>query len=135
SSGLYDLLVTEAVARALEDLTTGRPALQEIDAEELPERVTDALGRQLRVALKQVDAADGEQPRAQLALINGMLARLREEIGSERTSVDPIVEPPQVLRAIHPRGMDAPLWMPHPLLIPPWLMSGPKYRSERWTSE
>ena len=122
SSGLYDLLLTEAVARALDDLTTGRPLLHDIDAEELPERVTDALGRQLRVALEQVDAADGEQPRAQLELINGMLARLREEVGADRTSVDPIVEPAQVLRAIHPAGQEAPL-APDTGLASAWLFT------------
>src|SRR5690606_13072958 len=78
--------------------------------------------RQLRVALEQVDAADGEQPRAQLALINGMLARLREEIGADRTSVDPIVEPAQVLRAIHPAGQEAPL-APDTGLASPWLFT------------
>jgi hypothetical protein len=122
SRGLYDLLLTEAVARALDNLTTGRAALHDVDAEELPERVADALGRQLRVALEQVDASDDEQARAQLALVNGMLARLREETGAGRAEVDPIVEPPKVLRAIHPAGQEAPV-APDTGLASPWLFT------------
>lgn len=122
SRGLYDLLVTEAVARALDDLTTGRPALQDVHAEELPERIADALGRQLRAALEQVDAEDDEQARAQLALVNRMLARLREEIGGDPAAVDPIVEPAKVLRAIHTEGQDAPL-APDTGLASPWLFT------------
>ena len=77
SRGLYDLVLTEAVARALEQIGHDVPDLHDLDNADTAERLIEVLGRQLRSILDHLDSGDEGPAHAQLALVNGLLAQIR----------------------------------------------------------
>jgi superfamily II DNA or RNA helicase/HKD family nuclease len=120
--GLYDKLVTESVAQLIADLRhPSCRTLSTLPAEEVSERITDALGRQVTHLLDELDGNGSEKAKRQLALVNALLIHLRQQAGG---SVDPLVEPPQILRAIHSIG-SAPK-VPETGLAIPWLFTAGK---------
>ncbi|MEQ1845600.1 MAG: DEAD/DEAH box helicase family protein, partial [Nitrospira sp.] len=120
--GLYDKLVTESVAQLLAGLRD--PSCRTVSAlpsEEVSERITDALSRQVTHLLDELDGNGAEKAKQQLALVNALLIHLRQQAAE---SVDPIVEPPQILRAIHSIG--AAPEVPETGLAIPWLFTAGK---------
>ena len=120
--GLYDKLVTESVAQLIAGLRDPScRTLSALPSEEVSERITDALGRQLTHLLDELDGNGAEKAKRQLALVNALLVHLRQQAAG---SVDPLVEPPQILRAIHSIGT-APE-VPETGLAIPWLFTAGK---------
>ena len=120
--GLYDKLVTESVAQLIAGLRDPScRTLSVLPSEEVSERITDALGRQLTHLLDELDGNGAEKAKRQLALVNALLVHLRQQAAG---SVDPLVEPPQILRAIHSIG--AAPEVPETGLAIPWLFTASK---------
>jgi superfamily II DNA or RNA helicase/HKD family nuclease len=120
--GLYDLVLTEAVARSLENLAPDVPALRDLDTEEVTERLIDVLGRELRGILDHLDGGHEEEARAQLELVNGLLAQLRADRRSSEELVELVETPPRILQSIRGPGESAPI-APETGLAAPWLFT------------
>src|SRR5688500_20380974 len=108
SRGLYDLVLTQAVARSLGAIAPDVADLRDLDTEDAAERLIEVLGRQLRGLLDHLGAGHDEQVRSQLELVNGLLAQLRADRRAAEDLVDSIEIPPRVLRAIHAPAGPAP---------------------------
>src|SRR5688500_9975448 len=122
SRGLYDLVLTQAVARSLGAIAPDVADLRDLDTEEAAERLIEVLGRQLRGLLDHLGAGHDEQVRSQLELVNGLLAQLRAERRETGDLVDPVENPPRILRAIHGPAEPAPT-APETGLAAPWLFT------------
>jgi superfamily II DNA or RNA helicase/HKD family nuclease len=119
--GLYDLIVTEALADSLRGVADHRRQELPLGPEEAASRLADALGVQLERLLGELSEEEGEATRKQLDLVNGLLAHLRG-LGGSDPAIDLLSEPARVLRAIHPVGVDA-LLAPETGLAAPWLFT------------
>lgn len=123
--GLYDKLVTESLAQLV--ATLKEPAhrtLSLIPAGEVSERLTEALAKQLTVLLDELAGEGAEKAKRQLALINALLVYLRQQAGAAAGLLDPLVDPPRLLRAVHRVG-PAPA-LPETGLAIPWLFTAGK---------
>lgn len=120
--GLYDLVLTEAVARSLDGLAPDVPDVRDLSDDEAPERFIEVLGVQLRRILDELSDTDSERARAQLALVNDLLRQLRDDHSFAHELIDPIATPTQILRAIHGSGEAAPE-SPDTGLAAPWLFT------------
>lgn len=120
--GLYDKFVTESVAQLIAGLrdpscrTLSSPPLEEVS-----ERIADALAKQVTFLLDELGGDGAEKAKRQLALVNALLVHLRQQTAR---SVDPLVEPPQILRAVHSIG--AAPEVPETGLAIPWLFTAGK---------
>jgi len=123
--GLYDLVLTESVARSLLDIAPDVPDVRELDADEAPERLLDALGRQLRAILSDIEAGDTKGAHDQLALVNELLKQLRADHPKSKEAIDPVAAPPRVLQAIRGPADPAPN-APETGLAAPWLFTAGK---------
>jgi ribosomal protein L29 len=121
--GLYDKLVTETVAQLIAGLRDPScRTLSSLPPEEVSERVTEALAKQLTLLLDELDGDGAEKAKRQIALVNTLLVHLKQHTATG--GVDPLVEPPQILRAIHNSG-SAPE-VPETGLAIPWLFTAGK---------
>jgi superfamily II DNA or RNA helicase len=130
--GLYDLLLTEGLARslaALDPISADVLALKGGAAELLAEVIT----RQLGTILDDVTGDDADKPRRQLELVNDLLVMLRQRLstgGSSAAStasadvVDLVASPLRVLRAVK-RDQQFPA-SPEIGLAVPWLFTAGK---------
>ncbi len=106
--GLYDLLITEAVVRALE-ASRDEADTQSLVAEDASERLLGVLREQLRRILDDFSAEnDDERVRVQLQLVNDLLRHVRETLPHGAELIDTLAEPALILRAIRPAGEPAP---------------------------
>jgi hypothetical protein len=106
SLGLYDLVLTEAVARSLDAIAPDVPDLRDFDSAEVADRLVEVLGRQLRIILDNLSGdIDKAQAHAQLDFINGLLVHLRGDNRVVDELVDPIKFPPRVLHTIRGPGV------------------------------
>ncbi|MBI5314453.1 MAG: DUF3427 domain-containing protein [Nitrospirae bacterium] len=120
--GLYDKFVTESVAQLIAGLRDPScRTLSSLPSEEVPERIADALAKQMTLLLDELDGYGAEKAKRQLALVNALLVHLRQQ---EAGSVDLLVEPPQILRAVHSIG--AATEAPETGLAIPWLFTAGK---------
>ena len=120
--GLYDKFVTESVAQLIAGLRDPScRTLSSPPSEEVPERIADALARQVAFLLDELVGDGAEKSKRQLALVNALLVYLRQQTAG---SVDQLVEPPQILRAVHRIGA-APEF-PETGLAIPWLFTAGK---------
>jgi superfamily II DNA or RNA helicase/HKD family nuclease len=123
--GLYDKLVTDSLAQLIAGLRdSGCGTLSPVPTEDTAERLTEALGKQLTVLLDELEGDGAEKARQQLALVNALLAYLRRHVGPAPGLLDPFVEPPQLLRAVHYAG-PSPAF-PETGLVIPWLFTAGK---------
>src|SRR3990172_1186231 len=100
--GLYDKLVTESLAQLIAGLRD--PAcrtLSQVPADEVAERLADALVRQKTVLLDELDGEGAEKASRQLALVNALLVHLRKQAGTAANQLDTFIAPPQLLRSVH----------------------------------
>jgi superfamily II DNA or RNA helicase/HKD family nuclease len=127
--GLYDLLLTEGLARSLADLEPASTDLQPPHGG-VPELLVDALVRQLGAILDDVTGDRADKASQQLELVNALLVALRNRLacadGSNAAAavVDLIAPPLRVLRAVRrDRQFTAP---PETGLAAPWLFTAGK---------
>jgi superfamily II DNA or RNA helicase/HKD family nuclease len=120
--GLYDLVLTGAIARMLEDAAPATADVRDLDPEEAAERLTEILGSELRRILVDARGTSPERLQAQLALVNGLLRELRGRAAPDVPEPDPVVSPPRLLRSVHHREASAPE-SPETGLAAPWLFT------------
>lgn len=129
--GLYDLLITEGLARSLKKLDPGHA-----DVSDLKGWATDFLSeivtRQLANVLDDVSGDEAVKTKRQLELVNGLLVMLRQRLmslgGAEASGsgdvVDLVASPLQVLRAVR---RDQQFSQPPEMgLSAPWLFTAGK---------
>jgi superfamily II DNA or RNA helicase/HKD family nuclease len=124
-TGLYDLVITNAVRQALSDADNVHPHIAPLGHEEAADRLVDALVEQIRRTLENVTAdTDAEATLAQLRMINDLLGYVRRS-QNDASTIDDLSEPAEVLRAIHLQGESAPE-SPVTGLAVPWLFTAGK---------
>lgn len=120
--GLYDKLVTESVAQLIAGLPdSSGHTCSILPLEEVSERIADALAREVTRLLDELGGQGAEKAKRQLDLVNALLVHLRQQAAG---GVDQLVEPPQILRAIHSIG--AAPEAPATGLAIPWLFTAGK---------
>jgi len=121
--GLYDLVITQAVRRALDEGRAGEAATRSIEADDAAERFLDALAGQLRRLLEDVEGEnDSDRVRRQLQLVNDLMRHLRRTSPGSESLIDALDDPPAVLHAIHNPGEATPEG-PLTGLSAPWLFT------------
>ncbi len=126
AEGLYELLLTDALARRLDP---GRSQAEALRGDISPWLI-DAIAHELAPILE--DLADGraETATAQLELVNELLATVRRRLAEKRPDlasridVDSIAAPPRLLRSVAP-AESAPS-APAAGLVVPWLFTASK---------
>ena len=130
--GLYDLLLTEGLARSLAELTPSRADVSPLKGG-ATEFLTDAITRQLGALLDDLPGEDADKVKAQLELVNGLLVMLRQRLvggvgevgtGPSADVIDLIASPLRVLRAVQ-RDQQFPA-SPEIGLGVPWLFTAGK---------
>jgi superfamily II DNA or RNA helicase/HKD family nuclease len=129
--GLYDLLITEGLARSLADLDPSRAVVAALKAGSA-EFLADAISRQLSSILDDLSGDEAEKAKRQLELVNDLLVMLRQRVAECSTSgataagevVDLVASPLRVLRAVQ-RDQQFPL-SPEIGLGMPWLFTAGK---------
>ena len=81
SDGLYDLLLTEGLARSLAALDPGSAEVLSLKGG-APELLVDVITRQLGAILDDVAGDDTDRPRRQLELVNELLVMLRHRLAA-----------------------------------------------------
>jgi superfamily II DNA or RNA helicase/HKD family nuclease len=105
--GLYDLLLTEGVARSLNELDQSQFDVSTLKGS-AAEILADAITRQLSNILQDLSGDDAKKSKRQLELVNGLLGTLRQRLAGSNGDespvsgdvVDLISQPLQVLRAV-----------------------------------
>ena len=132
SDGLYDLLLTEGLARSLNALDPQRVDLRLLDGD-AADLLVDLIGRQLGAVLEDVAGDNDGKARAQLELVNALLVTLRQRLGSDSAAgtvaaaadvIDLVSPPLRVLRAVQ-RDRQFPA-SPEIGLSLPWLFTAGK---------
>lgn len=125
--GLYDKLISLPLAQALDELGSSRKSNKsQLDPEEAPERLANALAGLLTQLLDDIASGGDESERAmrQIALVNDLLGQLRKQAGLSMLELPDFDQPPQILRAIHP-SIRTPS-SPETGLALPWLFTAGK---------
>src|SRR5687767_7655208 len=118
--GLYDSVLTHRLEAAVSRLVAPHEAKSaEIPPEQIAERLTEALSKQLASALDGIDGSAEDRPRLQLELINSLLVNVRERLNKPEDLFEAISDPPQILRTVH--RMDCEPSAPETGLAVPWL--------------
>ncbi|MFN9194851.1 MAG: DUF3427 domain-containing protein [Pseudomonadota bacterium] len=130
--GLYELLLTEGLAKAVAALEPGSAEVRSIGGG-VPELLVDAMARQLGAILEDIAGDDADRSRRQLELVNELLVTLRQRLAAghgEDTTVaaaevvDLIAQPLRVLRAVRRDQQFPPA--PEVGLAAPWLFTAGK---------
>ena len=130
--GLYELLLTEGLAKSVATLKPGSAEVRSIGGG-VPELLVDAMARQLGAILEDIAGDDADRSRRQLELVNELLVTLRQRLaaghGEETTVaaaevVDLIAQPLRVLRAVRRDQQFPPA--PEVGLAAPWLFTAGK---------
>lgn len=108
SDGLYDLLLTEGLARSLSTLDPRSAEVLSLKGG-ASELLVDVLTRQLGVILNDLAGDESEAPKRQLELVNELLVMLRRRLAAEDGAgssaasaevIDLVADPLRVLRAV-----------------------------------
>ncbi|MCV0440432.1 MAG: DUF3427 domain-containing protein [Hydrogenophaga sp.] len=129
--GLYDLLLTEGLARSLADLDPSRTDVSALKGG-AAEFLADVITRQLSTILDDVSGDEAEKAKRQLELVNGLLVMLRQRLAGSSADganaagevVDLVAPPLRVLRAVQ-RDQQFPV-SPEIGLGVPWLFTAGK---------
>lgn len=105
--GLYDLLLTEGLARSLATLDPSRADVSALKGG-AAEFLADVITRQLSTILDDVSGDEAEKAKRQLELVNGLLVMLRQRLAGSSADgasaagevVDLVAPPLRVLRAV-----------------------------------
>ena len=124
--GLYDLLITDALASRLDAVHDSILSLKGGAAEVL----ADALNRQLTAILENVAGDETDKPLRQLALVNALLVSLRQRLAADDPSsesadvIELVSTPPRMLKAVQRHRPFA--TAPEIGLALPWLFTAGK---------
>lgn len=129
--GLYDLLLTEGLAKSLTTLDPSRADVSALKGG-ATEFLTDVISRQLSTMLDDVSGDEAEKAKRQLELVNGLLVMLRQRLAGSSADgasaagevVDLVAPPLRVLRAVQ-RDQQFPV-SPKIGLGVPWLFTAGK---------
>jgi superfamily II DNA or RNA helicase/HKD family nuclease len=129
--GLYDLLLTEGLARSLATLDPSRADVSALKGG-AAEFLADVITRQLSTILDDVSGDEAEKAKRQLELVNGLLVMLRQRLAGSSADgasaagevVDLVAPPLRVLRAVQ-RDQQFPV-SPEIGLGVPWLFTAGK---------
>jgi superfamily II DNA or RNA helicase/HKD family nuclease len=130
--GLYDLLLTEGLARSLATLEPASTDVRSLHGG-VAEWLAEAIARQFRAILDDLSGGDAENAERQLELVNQLLITLRQRLlGGDGTGpssaagqiVDLVASPLRVLRAVR-RDRQFPA-APEIGLAAPWLFTAGK---------
>jgi superfamily II DNA or RNA helicase/HKD family nuclease len=129
--GLYDLLLTEDLAKALTALDPSKTDVAALQGG-ATEYLTNVIARQLAAILHDVSGEDGDKAKRQLELINELLVMLRKRLAESATNatggaaevVDLVAPPLRVLRSVQ-RDQQFPM-SPEIGLGVPWLFTAGK---------
>ena len=105
--GLYDLLLTEGLARSLTDLDPSRANVSALKGG-AAELLADVITRQLSTILDDVSGDEAQKAKRQLELVNDLLVMLRQRLAGSNADgaaaagevVDLVAPPLRVLRAV-----------------------------------
>lgn len=131
-AGLYDLLLTDSLARSIADLGQGSAEVWSLPGG-AAEPLVDAITRQLGAVLDDVAGDEAERAQRQLELVNGLLVALRHRLAASGSAngkgdtaevVDLIAPPLRVLRAVGRDGRFPAA--PEIGLAAPWLFTAGK---------
>ncbi len=123
--GLYDQLVTTALARRLEHLTDSTALLDDMSGADAIPLLTDLIAQSLARALDDVKGDTTRHAEQQLEIVNALLIDLRARLTRGEDQVDTLAAPPRRLRAVHAVGATAPA-LPATGLGEPWLFTASK---------
>lgn len=129
--GLYDLLLTEGLARSLTDIDASRTHVSALKGG-AADFLADVITRQLSTILDDVSGDEAEKAKRQLELVNELLAMLRQRLAGSGSSsvsssgsvVDLVAPPLRVLKAVQ-RDQQFPV-SPEIGLGVPWLFTAGK---------
>ena len=130
--GLYDLLLTEGLARSLAAIDPSSADVLALKGS-AAELLADAITRQLATILDDVSGDDADKAKRQLELVNDLLVTLRQRLRPSTGSngdiasaevVDLVASPMRILRAIQ-RDQQFPA-SPEVGLAVPWLFTAGK---------
>lgn len=83
--GLYDLLLTEGLARRLAELEPSRTSVSALKGS-AAESLTDTITRQLSNILDDISGDDADKAKRQLELVNEFLVMLRQRLARDVAS-------------------------------------------------
>lgn len=129
--GLYDVLLTEGLAKSLATLDPSRADVSALKGG-AAEFLADVITRQLSTILDDLSGDEAEKAKRQLELVNGLLVMLRQRLAGSSADgasaagevVDLVVPPLRVLRAVQ-RDQQFPV-SPEIGLGVPWLFTAGK---------
>lgn len=123
--GLYDRLLTESLRDALASVAEDRSrTLKGPSTEDASERLVEVITSQLGRILDDLPGDGQEKIQRQLALANAVLLHARQHLDGHDSRGDALVEPLQLLQAVH-RHSSAPV-LPDTGLALPWLFTAGK---------
>jgi len=125
-NGVYELLLSEGLAKKLDSLPPGQyPELNDLSPEEASQVFAEAAARQIAILIDELEggtARNGtERLLASARLVNDLLAYARERTGHADPVSDRFIEPPRRLVSIGPKGVSLP--RPEMGLSSPWLFT------------
>ena len=123
--GIYDQLLTDAVMTALSSATSEQSrSIAPLSIGNAPERLAEAIARQLVRILDDLAGDGPEKLQRQLELVNAILVDARQRFGKRGSQIDTFCAPAQLLQAIHRQGSSPVL--PDTGLAVPWLFTAGK---------
>lgn len=123
--GLYDEVLTTALAARIGELESDAATIRDLEASETGERLKDVFGLQLQRILADLPGENRERIGKQLSLVNSLLAHLRDVGLAQDSLIDPVAEPARLLESIYPRQTTPPT-SPATGLASPWLFTAGK---------
>jgi hypothetical protein len=107
--GLYDRLVTSALARRLEQLADSEAVLDALFSADAAPLLADFIAQSLSRVLEDAQGDPSTHSERQLAVVNALLVDLRSRLTLDpERAEDSLPSPPRRLRAVHAVGATAP---------------------------
>jgi len=124
--GIYDQLVTSALARRLEHLADSEAVLDALSSADAAPLLADFIAQSLSRVLEDAQGDPSTHSERQLAIVNALLVDLRSRLTLDpERAEDSLPSPPRRLRAVHAVGATAPA-LPATGLADPWLFTAAK---------
>ena len=117
--GLYDQLVTDTLARRLDQLPETEKQLDPLSSTHATPLLTDLIAQSLARVLEDAQGDPSTHLAQQLAIVNALLVDLRARLTRDPERVEGAVpSPPRRLRAVHATGTAAPALPATGLAVP-----------------